>query len=1578
MTFRLGLLQRSCNVVRPLVVAVSFIAAAGTAGAFQQRGLPTRFDAKVRELPSASLPLQAVAPETLPEGIPARAGWRGFTAEEGGGWTGSYDLRSGLPLLAEGRGIAWVPGRGNTLHDATPVTVERLEALARRFVSDHPLLLGRTDGQLLLDRAATGRLGENAWRVVFTQAVNGVPVEGARFDFTVAHGNLVGFGARLWAPVAASTTPALAVGAARAALDTYLGAAPGELVELEPAALRLVPVDPRPAHGAAWDGAPGAGLAHRLTWRFALASPGSSATWIAHVDAATGEVVAFYDDTKYERIKGGVFPVSNDGLCPTGCEQNDFPMPYAEYTENGGPVKYTGSHGLYNCTATGAPVVTQFNGKYIRVQDNCGAVNQSTTCDNPQDFSAGPGTDCQVPPGASAGDTHSARSSFYHLNRVMEKGRAWLPDNAWLKSQVTDNVNINSTCNAFWNGSVNFYRSGGGCRNTGEIAGVFVHEWGHGIDQNDGGGYDNPSEAYADTVAFLETRVSCVGRGFYMSQNCDGYGDACLNCTGIRDQDWDKHAAHTPATAATMQGKCGGGGGACGFEVHCESYIGAEAIWDLAARDLPAAGLDTASAWQEAEQLFYLSRKGSGGNAYNCSAPNSDGCNANGWFHSLRVADDDDGNLNNGTPHAAAIFAAFNRHKIACGSASDASNQNSGSCGTLAKPVISVTSGTNSATISWTAVPGATSYNILRNDLGCDRAQIIVGKAGAPATSFTDTDLSNGFTVYYRVQAVGAQQACVSPVSDCSSSAPQPFAGTVKFDAPTYACSATLNLQVVDGNVGAPTVTVQLWSTTESTPETVTLNAIAPGASKYVGSFAVTSGPAVHGDGLLSVKNGDALTVQYVDANDGAGGVNVPRQDHATADCQAPVFSGVTDSGTTDTATTIKWATDELSDSVLLWGPVVPPGSTSNGTANTTSHAVPLAGLASCTTYWYEVRSKDPAGNQGAANNGGLYYRFETLGNFGSGLQSCHQGRVSIGKAVASCHDAVPFTVVDLDLNADATRVDTYRALVTSTTEPAGEWTTITETGANTSRFTGSIATATGAPVPDGTLQTSNGDVLTVTYFDRNDGSGNAATAFATAALDCGGPRITGLHVDTITSARGTVHFTTDEPATTTVEFGPTPALGFSASDAALVTAHAGVMNQSDTCQETYFRVRAADQFGNATLLDNHGAPFTLHSWDIPGLYWRDTFENGNAAGWALSGEFEIAPPAGRGGSSGQPDPASAYNDQKVLGDDLTGRGAFPGDYEPSAIDVARTPTLNATTWQHTKLIFERRLQAGNGDEASLWIYGKGGQIPLWRVWTGLFDGDWVAQSFDVSAYFDGQSQTAVEFRQRSDGNGNYSGWTIDDVILKDGSRPDYAPCGHCGAGPSFAGARSAIDNDACAAAGVTVSWDAAPSWGTGGPGTYTVYRGPAPGFPADAAHLVAKGVGGLSYDDASAPAGTLSYLVRAENDETCGTGPQNGGAVDGNAVYVSVQKTTSRPLPGAVSGLTVTAIGKTHVRLTWESAANASSTNVYRSTTPLPSGFAKLAGTGALVYDDLGAAANQERYFYLVRGANPCGSEGP
>src|SRR5262249_31642271 len=155
------------------------------------------------------------------------------------------------------------------------------------------------------------------------------------------------------------------------------------------------------------------------------------------------------------------------------------------------------------------------------------------------------------------------------------------------------------------------------------------------------------------------------------------------------------------------------------------------ALWDLAVRDLPATGMDPDTAWQLADKLWYKSRQGSGGNAYNCSLPSSDGCNAGSWFTKLRTIDDDDGNLSNGTPPPAAISAASTRHAIACGAASAPSNHNHSSCPAVGAPTLTTSPGSGSASLSWTAVPGAANYLVLRNDQGCASGHTIIATVPA-------------------------------------------------------------------------------------------------------------------------------------------------------------------------------------------------------------------------------------------------------------------------------------------------------------------------------------------------------------------------------------------------------------------------------------------------------------------------------------------------------------------------------------------------------------------------------------------------------------------------------------------------------------------------------------------------------------------------------------------------------------------------------------------------------------------------------------------------------------------------------
>jgi fibronectin type 3 domain-containing protein len=1536
--------------------------------AFKEPTENSRFDRLAIDESRAVIGVVAVSTRNLPEADPLRAGWEQF-ATQNGGWQTHLDLRSGMPTLSFGAGIRWFDG-------AAP-PIDQLAEKAEQFLEQHRFLLGDWRGQLVLDRNASGPMNERTWQITFRQQIDSVPVQQARLDFHIVEGKLVAFGAHYWGSVEHAPIT-LGREAARARLDAYLGISdPTEVIDLMVGTLEIRPIDPAGQGPAMWTGPRGRGLGHRAVWRFLVQVPGEMPQWMAEVDASTGEVVNFFDNVKYEQVRGGIFPLSNDGIGPEGIEQPNFPMPFADYSENGGADQFAGDQALYSCSAIGNTMSTNLQGPYIRVIDVCGAINETASCDDPIDLELSPGTDCAIPPGSSAGNTHAARSSFYHLNRVMEKGRAWLPNNNWLRSQIRDQVNVNATCNATYGGSqVNFYKSGGGCRNTGELQGVFVHEWGHGIDENDGGGFDNPSEAYADIVAVFESRLSCVGRGFYMSQQCGGYGNACLNCTGIRDQDWDARANHTPSTpGGFIQNNCGGGSGPCGKETHCEGYLSAEAIYDLARRDLPAMGIDQDSAWQLAERLWFQSRPGSGGNAYNCALPNADGCGTNSWFHKLRVADDNDGNLNNGTPHAAAIFAAFNRHGIACGTAGDAANQNSGGCPTLAKPVITQTKGlSNSVELTWGAVSGASRYRILRNDLGCSYAQIIVGDINSPAVTFVDDNLANEQPVYYRVQAIGSNSACESPVSSCVQSAGQPLAGTVRFDQATYSCSRQIGVRVKDSNIGSTTTTVQVWSTSEPTRETITLTQIAPGSPTYQGTITSTSAPAVNGDGRITIVDGDTLFAEYIDANDGNGGINVPRNSSATADCVLPSISAVGDSGVTDVAAQVHWQTNETSNTVLRWGPVRPPANTTNGNPATTQHSVQLSGLQACTVYWYEVQSTDPAGNTASSNNGGQYFNFETLGDFGEGLQPCHRGRVTIDDAIVSCNDTVTFHVIDIDLNLNPSVAETVILSVTSSTETTPELVVATETGPNTSRFNASIQTNGALPTSDGIVQTQSGDTLTVTYRDADDGTGVRATSYDVATLDCAGPTISALNVINVTNHRATISFNTNEPGDTVIEWGTTPALGNTSSNTQLVTAHNSVLNQFNQCQRVHFRVRSSDIYGNQTVRDNNGQPFSFDLGLIPGVFFHDSFENG-LNGWTLQGEWQIDTPQGRGTT----DPSAAYNNSKVLGHDLTGLGANPGNYEPNiSIQSARSPSFNATTWQQSKLILYRRLSVEPNDDASLWIFSPAG-LPLYRS-NGTFvqDGDYQIQTFDIAGLADGRPNVYFEFRQNSNNTDQRGGWNVDDFILKRGSLPDYGPCGGCGSSPSFAGAKSAVDNDPCADTGVTISWDPAVSWGAGAAGTYAIYRSTSASFTPGPANLIADGVAGTSYNDVTAPNGsTLYYIVRAENGETTCGGPNNGGAVDTNTLRISASDSTSQSAAGGITSLRVDLVNRAHIRLSWNGVASAASYRVFRSTSP-NSGFASIGETSALVFEDFDEGATQETLYYSVKALNACGAEGP
>ena len=723
----------------------------------------------------------------------ADSGFDAFTAAAGGTWAAQVDRRTGRIAYVEGSGIPWFPGRGNSLRlqDVLRYLAGRpapdlaaYDRKAREFAPGVAPMLGFDAAALRLNAGRSGAPAPHVWFVDYDVLVGDRPVEGARVVFVVNNGNLISAGTENL-PVLGAPAPRRLL-AADKALDVvarHIGGFFLDEVWADAGSYHLLPALTGDARfDAGYDSGNGRGIVG--IWQFVFRRSGEVGTWRARVDAESGELLEFRDVNEYGSVTGGAYK----GDRPAA--ETVMPMPFANY----GSGLYANSAGLFSGT-TGT---TTLSGQYVGISDSCGAISKAADANGLIAMGSSTGTDCTTPGSGGAGNTHASRTQYYMVNRAKEVGRGWLPSNSWLAAKLTANVNLNQTCNAYWNGStLNFFKSGGGCANTGELPGVSLHEWGHGLDTNDGSGSsaDNGTgETYGDTSAFLATHSSCIGNGF-LSSNCGGYGNACTSCTGVRDVDYAKHSNAVASTVDNFtRPLCPTSSnykGPCGREGHCESLVSSQALWDLAARDLPGAG--TGRAWTVLDRLWYLSRA-TATKAFQCTTTatpwTSNGCFTGSYFRSMRAVDDDNGNLTDGIPHGGAIAAAFDRHGLAC--TTDAGwNVTFSATTPPAAPTLSVTAGSNSAALSWSGSSGV--YDVFRNETGCNAGFIKVAN-DLSATTYTDNAVANGFTYYYQVVAQpSGNEAAASAPSTCQSVTPT--GGSCTPPAPPTGVTATSSSQ---------------------------------------------------------------------------------------------------------------------------------------------------------------------------------------------------------------------------------------------------------------------------------------------------------------------------------------------------------------------------------------------------------------------------------------------------------------------------------------------------------------------------------------------------------------------------------------------------------------------------------------------------------------------------------------------------------------------------------------------------------------------------------------------------------------
>lgn len=790
--------------------------------------------------------------------------------------------------------------------------------------------------------------------------------------------------------------------------------------------------------------------------------------------------------------------------------------------------------------------------------------------------------------------------------------------------------------------------------------------------------------------------------------------------------------------------------------------------------------------------------------------------------------------------------------------------------------------------------------------------------------------------------------------------------GEVGIEEELYACSDSLNLTLSDFDLsGTGTANVTVFSGTEPAGELVLMTESEFG--QFTGSIDLGSG-SPGPDGILQAGHDETLRVEYIDADDGDGGVNVLRSDTASTDCAGPQITNVASVNVDDQFATLTWNTDEGSDSIVHYGSTIPPSQTESNGSLTSSHAIALGGLDSCTTYKYSVESTDALGNASIDDNGGEYYTFQTLGNFpGVGVVACELGQVQLGRGEYGCQSTVTVSLTDINLDLDNGAIDSAEVLMTSTTDTDGEWITLSETAADTGVFEGTLDLTPNAATPDSLLSVEAGDVISATYFDADNGQGAAAIATATSSADCVGPAIAGVVVTELSSTRAMVQWTTNEPSTSRLEFGGTPALGGMTEDLELKTFHTLPMSAFEACGRAYFRVSGADEFGDVAVSDLSGQPFELNLMQIGGLAFHDNFEADD--GWTLNGDWERGTPQADGSGSG--DPAAAFSGSGVLGINLTNGG----DYGPGGINSAQSPPINTTGMSNLELIIKRKLGLATGDSAAAQVVNFFTQT-IWLETTPLDDGDWVEERYSIPAA-DNQAAVRIGFQLTPDANDESYGWNIDEIIVKDSTQPDYIVCGDCSGAPSFAGLASAIDTQPCGASGINLTWPIAASWGTGGTGSYDIYRGDSASFIPGPGNLIAGGVNGTSFMDNAAPADTpVWYVVRARNDESCGGGV---GLDDGNLLRVAAIETSDQPdAPVLGSSVRIDNIGSAHVRLNWDAVAGASSYRIMRSENADFSGAINVGESSGTQFEELGTIPDSASYYYRVFPLNSCGETAP
>jgi len=341
---------------------------------------------------------------------------------------------------------------------------------------------------------------------------------------------------------------------------------------------------------------------------------GVDGRWTVYVDPALGEPVARRSLRSY-----ATGTLVYEGARYPGAPRSAAPAARARIKINGADATTDGGGRVSWSPEAPATVVSTAVGDLVKITNKAGEAATGH-------LTLAPGGTAMWAAGDNV-EVDAQIQPFVHVRVVKEYVRGFAPDLTFLDEQIPVAVNIDDNCNAFYDGNgLNFLKASPDCQNTALLGDVIYHEFGHAVHGHalipGAGRFDGAfSEGLSDFLAASITGDPGMGRGFY-------YDDEPLRDIdpGDREHVWPTDIG----------------------EIHFTGLIFAGAMWDL--RKALIAELGDTAGVALTNRLFIAAVRGSS------SIPTT--------LIEILAADDDDGDLGNGTPHECTIRAVFGVHGL--------------------------------------------------------------------------------------------------------------------------------------------------------------------------------------------------------------------------------------------------------------------------------------------------------------------------------------------------------------------------------------------------------------------------------------------------------------------------------------------------------------------------------------------------------------------------------------------------------------------------------------------------------------------------------------------------------------------------------------------------------------------------------------------------------------------------------------------------------------------------------------------------------------------------------------------------